>query len=83
MIDAEGILRFKGGIDDIGGGAKFFRASLTDAVNYVAMNDTPVSKNQKPNIQESVPYGCSVKYNYDWKIYFDHSLSGNESLLNV
>ena len=65
MIDAEGILRFKGGIDDIGGGAKFFRASLSDAVNYIAMNDTPVSKSQKPDIQESVPYGCSVKYNYD------------------
>ena len=65
MIDAEGILRFKGGIDDIGGGLKFFRTPLAEAANYVVMNNTPVSENQKAIVEESVPYGCSVKYNYD------------------
>tara|TARA_B100000029_G_scaffold515472_1_gene622643 strand:+ start:2257 stop:2889 length:633 start_codon:yes stop_codon:yes gene_type:complete len=65
MIDANGILRFKGGIDDIGGGMKFFTADIESAKNYVAINNQPVKDNKSAIITESVPYGCSVKYNYD------------------
>ena len=36
MIDSSGVLKYKGAIDDVGRGMKFFSASLKDAVNYVA-----------------------------------------------
>ena len=33
MIDSSGVLKYKGAIDDVGRGMKFFSASLKDAVN--------------------------------------------------
>jgi hypothetical protein len=59
IIDAEGVLRYKGGIDDkptsdpadIDGAENYVRAALADLASGSAVR-TPVSR----------PYGCSVKY---------------------
>ena len=65
MIDSEGILRYKGAIDDVGKGMQFFSASLKDAINYVAIQLNDVKDNRQLEISSTVAYGCSVKYNYD------------------
>ena len=65
MIDSEGILRYKGAIDDVGKGMQFFSASLKDAINYVAIQLNDVKDNRRLEITSTVAYGCSVKYNYD------------------
>ena len=59
IIDAQGVLRYKGGIDDkptsdpadIDGAENYVRAALADLASGSAVR-TPVSR----------PYGCSVKY---------------------
>jgi len=65
MIDSNGVLRYKGAIDDVGRGMKFFSASLKDAVNYVATQLDDLKNNKQLPISSTVAYGCSVKYNYD------------------
>ena len=65
MIDGEGILRYKGAIDDVGKGMQFFSASLKDAINYVTIQLKDVKDNRQLEITSTVAYGCSVKYNYD------------------
>ena len=65
MIDSSGVLKYKGAIDDVGRGMKFFSASLKDAVNYVATQLDDVKNNRSLTISSTVAYGCSVKYNYD------------------
>ena len=65
MIDDKGLLRYKGAIDDIGMGMKFFSASFANAKNYVATQLSDVKLNNKLAIDNTVAYGCSVKYNYD------------------
>ena len=65
MIDSSGVLKYKGAIDDVGRGMKFFSASLKDAVNYVATQLDDLKSNKQLLISSTVAYGCSVKYNYD------------------
>jgi hypothetical protein len=65
MIDANGILRYKGAIDDIGRGMQFFNASFKDAKNYVSSQLIELVANQSLAINTTIAYGCSVKYNYD------------------
>lgn len=65
MIDSNGILKYKGAIDDVGRGMKFFSASFKDAVNYVATQLDDLKNNKQLPISSTVAYGCSVKYNYD------------------
>jgi peroxiredoxin len=65
MIDANGILRYKGAIDDIGRGMQFFNASFKDAKNYVSSQLKELVANQSLAINTTTAYGCSVKYNYD------------------
>ena len=65
MIDSSGVLKYKGAIDDVGRGMKFFSASLKDAVNYVATQLDDVKNNKSLTNSSTVSYGCSVKYNYD------------------
>ena len=65
MIDANGILRYKGAIDDIGRGMQFFNASFKDAKNYVSSQLRELVANQSLAINTTIAYGCSVKYNYD------------------
>ena len=65
MIDSSGVLKYKGAIDDVGRGMKFFSASLKDAVNYVATQLDDLKNNKQLPISSTVAYGCSVKYNYD------------------
>ena len=65
MIDSNGILRYKGAIDDVGRGMQFFSASLQDAANYIAMQLSDLKSAQQLVTSDTVPYGCSVKYNYD------------------
>ena len=65
MIDSSGVLKYKGAIDDVGRGMKFFSASLKDAVNYVATQLDDLKNNEQLLISSTVAYGCSVKYNYD------------------
>ena len=65
MIDANGILRYKGAIDDIGRGMQFFNASFNKAINYVSSQMDKLIANQSLTINSTTAYGCSVKYNYD------------------
>ena len=65
MIDSSGVLKYKGAIDDVGRGMKFFSASLKDAVNFVATQLDDLKNNKQLLISSTVAYGCSVKYNYD------------------
>jgi peroxiredoxin len=65
MIDSNGVLRYKGAIDDVGKGMQFFSASLKDAINYVTIQLKDVKDNRQLEITSTVAYGCSVKYNYD------------------
>ncbi len=65
MIDSKGFLRYKGAIDDIGRGMKFFSASFAKARNYVATQLLDVKQKNMLDITSTVAYGCSVKYNYD------------------
>ena len=65
MIDRNGVLRYKGAIDDVGRGMQFFSASLQDAFNYVATQLDALQDATQLEIGSTVPYGCSVKYNYD------------------
>ena len=65
MIDANGILRYKGAIDDIGRGMQFFNASFNKAINYVSSQMDQLVANQSLAINSTTAYGCSVKYNYD------------------
>ena len=65
MIDSNGVLRYKGAIDDIGRGMKFFDASFAKAVNYVSSQFPKLIAKKVLSIDSTVAYGCSVKYNYD------------------
>ena len=65
MIDSNGVLRYKGAIDDVGRGMQFFSASLQDAFNYVATQLDELQEAGQLQIGSTNPYGCSVKYNYD------------------
>ena len=65
MIDANGILRYKGAIDDIGRGMQFFNASFEDATNYVSSQVDDLIAKKSLAIDVTTAYGCSVKYNYD------------------
>ncbi len=65
MIDANGILRYKGAIDDIGRGMQFFNAAFEDATNYVSSQVNDLIAKKSLAIDVTTAYGCSVKYNYD------------------
>ena len=65
MIDANGILRYKGAIDDIGRGMQFFDASFAEAKNYVSSQIDELLANQSLAINSTTAYGCSVKDKYD------------------
>jgi len=65
MIDANGILRYKGAIDDIGRGMQFFNAPFNKAVNYISSQMDQLIAKQSLTINSTTAYGCSVKYNYD------------------
>ena len=65
MIDANGVLKYKGAIDDIGRGMQFFNASFEEAVNYVSSQVNELVAGQSLAINSTIAYGCSVKYNYD------------------
>ena len=65
MIDANGILRYKGAIDDMGRGMQFFNASFEEAVNYVSSQIGELVAEQVLAVNSTTAYGCSVKYNYD------------------
>jgi len=63
--DANGILRYKGAIDDMGRGMQFFNASFEEAVNYVSSQIGELVAGQVLAVNSTTAYGCSVKYNYD------------------
>ena len=65
MIDANGILRYKGAIDDIGRGMQFFDTAFKEAKNYVSSQINQLLAKQSLAINSTTAYGCSVKYNYD------------------
>ena len=60
MIDANGILRYKGAIDDIGRGMQFFNTSFNKAINYVSSQMDQLIANESLNINSTTAYGCSV-----------------------
>lgn len=59
VIDAEGVLAYKGGIDDIPSANV---ADIDVATNYVAAALDALAKGERPEVTSSRPYGCSVKY---------------------
>lgn len=59
VIDEEGMLVFKGGIDDIPSTSV---ADLDMATNYVAAALDALEKGEKPEVTSARPYGCSIKY---------------------
>ena len=65
MIDASGVLRYKGAIDDIGRGMQFFDASFEQANNYISSQLSSLLAQESLSVDSTVAYGCSVKYNYD------------------
>ena len=65
MIDATGVLRYKGAIDDIGRGMQFFDASFKEANNYITSQLPNLLAQEALSIDSTVAYGCSVKYNYN------------------
>ena len=61
VIDASGILRYQGAIDDAGGRGFNFK-NLLEADNYVKNALKEIQSNQVVTTKVSKPYGCSVKY---------------------
>ena len=61
VIDAKGILRYQGAIDDAGGRGFSFR-NLLEADNYVKNALREIQNNKTVTTKVSKPYGCSVKY---------------------
>lgn len=59
VIDAEGALAYMGAIDDKPTADK---ADVEGATNYVNAALEALAAGKKPEISESQPYGCSVKY---------------------
>lgn len=58
VIDAEGILRYHGAIDDNPLGGK----PAKDVTNYVVQAVTQITEEQTVEPDHVKPYGCSVKY---------------------
>jgi len=56
VIDAEGKLAYKGAIDDDPHGDK------ATPTNYVTAALTALKAGKRPEISDTQPYGCSVKY---------------------
>jgi peroxiredoxin len=56
VIDAEGTLRYAGGIDDDPRGRK------EDPTNYVEQAVDALLEGEKPPVSKAKPYGCTVKY---------------------
>lgn len=59
VIDAKGILRYMGAIDDQ---PTTDASTMASARNYVREAIEAISKGQSPQVTASDPYGCSVKY---------------------
>ncbi len=59
VIDAEGALAYMGAIDDKPTADK---ADVEGATNYVKAALEALAAGKKPEVAESQPYGCSVKY---------------------
>lgn len=59
VIDASGVLRYQGAIDDKPSTAP---ASLQGATNYVRQALTDIKAGKPVAVSETEPYGCSVKY---------------------
>lgn len=59
VIDPEGTLVFKGGIDDT---PTADRSSIAGATNYVTLALDAVSKGESVATPVARPYGCSIKY---------------------
>ena len=61
VIDAKGILRYQGAIDDAGGRGFNFK-NLLEADNYIKNALREIQNNKAVTTKVSKPYGCSVKY---------------------
>jgi len=59
VIDAEGVLRYQGGIDDKPTADK---ADITGARNHVTAALGELKAGKPVSVAETRPYGCSVKY---------------------
>jgi peroxiredoxin len=59
LIDAEGVLRYQGAIDDK---PSTNHASVNGASNYLLAALTSVEAGKSVEVKETKPYGCSVKY---------------------
>lgn len=59
VIDQRGILQYQGAIDSVRSADP---DDIAKATNYVTQTIQAIKTNQKVPLQESKPYGCSVKY---------------------
>jgi len=59
VIDAEGVLRYAGGIDSI---ASADKADIGKATQYVPQVLSELAAGQPVSVGSSEPYGCSIKY---------------------
>ena len=59
VIDAEGVLQYAGAIDSI---PSADAADIAKADNYVMAAIDALQNGETPAMQETKPYGCSVKY---------------------
>jgi len=59
VIDAQGVLRYLGGIDSI---ASTDEADISKATPYVAQALAELAAGKAVSVPTSEPYGCSVKY---------------------
>ncbi len=59
VIDENGVLVYKGGIDDIRSANP---ADIPRATNFVSAALDALAKGEKPEVTSARPYGCSVKY---------------------
>jgi hypothetical protein len=58
IIGRDGVLLYKGGIDNDRGGKK----EGADKINYVDQGLSEIMAGKPVSVPESEPYGCSVKY---------------------
>lgn len=59
LIDADGVLRYQGAIDDK---PSTNHASVEGATNYLLAALLSVNEGKPVEVKETKPYGCSVKY---------------------
>jgi len=62
IIDSNGILAYKGAIDDT---PDTKQSSVKTAHNYVTAALEALKEGHEPAVTQSNPYGCAIKYGHE------------------